>query len=110
MLETDKNLFNTKKIEVRESKTKGVYIENLTEAYAANETDVLKLMEQGNDARAVQATNMNENSSRSHSIFIMTVLQNNIEDKCAKSGKLYLVDLAGSEKISKTGYVSSIYL
>jgi len=65
-------------------------------------------MEQGNDIRAVAATNMNENSSRSHSIFIMTVIQNNIEEKCAKSGKLYLVDLAGSEKISKTGYAYNI--
>jgi kinesin family protein 5 len=63
----------------------------------------MQLMEQGSDSRAVSSTNMNENSSRSHSIFILTVLQNNLTEKCAKSGKLYLVDLAGSEKISKTG-------
>jgi len=71
--------------------------------FASCEEDVLTLMEQGNDIRAVSSTNMNENSSRSHSIFIMTVQQNNVAEKCAKSGKLYLVDLAGSEKISKTG-------
>lgn len=46
---------------------------------------------------------MNEGSSRSHMLFIMTVHQNNLEDLSAKSGKLFLVDLAGSEKISKTG-------
>lgn len=46
---------------------------------------------------------MNAESSRSHSIFIMTVQMNNSEDLSQKTGKLYLVDLAGSEKISKTG-------
>lgn len=46
---------------------------------------------------------MNAESSRSHSIFILTITQNNLEDLSQKTGKLYLVDLAGSEKISKTG-------
>lgn len=60
-------------------------------------------MRLGNSNRAISATNMNEGSSRSHMIFIMTISQNNLNDMSAKSGKLYLVDLAGSEKISKTG-------
>jgi len=46
---------------------------------------------------------MNAESSRSHSLFILTITMNNIEDGSCKIGKLYLVDLAGSEKISKTG-------
>ena len=46
---------------------------------------------------------MNERSSRSHMLFILTISQNNTEDLSAKSGKLYLVDLAGSEKVGKTG-------
>ena len=46
---------------------------------------------------------MNEHSSRSHSIFILTINQTNKKDCSSKIGKLYLVDLAGSEKISKTG-------
>jgi len=46
---------------------------------------------------------MNAESSRSHSIFILTVTQNNTADLSCKVGKLYLVDLAGSERISKTG-------
>ena len=46
---------------------------------------------------------MNEGSSRSHMIFIMTINQNNLNDLSAKTGKLFLVDLAGSEKIAKTG-------
>ena len=48
---------------------------------------------------------MNEHSSRSHSIVILTILQSNVKESTAKTGKLYLVDLAGSEKISKTGYL-----
>ena len=46
---------------------------------------------------------MNAESSRSHSMFVITIVMNNNEDQSCKTGKLYLVDLAGSEKISKTG-------
>ena len=46
---------------------------------------------------------MNEQSSRSHMIFIMTVNTMDKRDQSIKTGKLYLVDLAGSEKVSKTG-------
>lgn len=46
---------------------------------------------------------MNEASSRSHLVFVMTIYQNNLEDLSAKSAKLTLVDLAGSEKVGKTG-------
>ena len=57
----------------------------------------------GSSNRAVTATNMNAESSRSHSMFVITIVMNNNEDQSCKTGKLYLVDLAGSEKISKTG-------
>jgi kinesin family protein 5 len=69
----------------------------------SQEDDVYQLMEEGNSNRAISATNMNEGSSRSHMIFMMTISQNNVNDMSAKSGKLFLVDLAGSEKIAKTG-------
>lgn len=46
---------------------------------------------------------MNEHSSRSHSIFMITVRQENLETQKKLHGKLYLVDLAGSEKVAKTG-------
>ena len=46
---------------------------------------------------------MNEHSSRSHSVFLINVKQENMENQKKLSGKLYLVDLAGSEKVSKTG-------
>lgn len=46
---------------------------------------------------------MNAESSRSHSIVLVTITQKNLDTGAAKSGKLYLVDLAGSEKVGKTG-------
>ncbi len=46
---------------------------------------------------------MNDQSSRSHSLFLMTVTQTNTNSQSVRSGKLYLVDLAGSEKVGKTG-------
>lgn len=46
---------------------------------------------------------MNAESSRSHSIFLITIQQRNTESGAQKTGNLYLVDLAGSEKVGKTG-------
>lgn len=45
---------------------------------------------------------MNEHSSRSHSVFLINVKQENLENEKKLSGKLYLVDLAGSEKVRFT--------
>ena len=64
-------------------------------------------MKFGNDNRATAATKMNDRSSRSHSLFVLTIIMANSEDGSCKTGKLYLVDLAGSEKIAKTGAVGS---
>ncbi len=62
--------------------------------------DVFKI---GSANRSICATNMNEKSSRSHSIFIITLFQKNIKTESTKAGKLYFVDLAGSERLQKTG-------
>lgn len=53
---------------------------------------------------------MNEHSSRSHSVFLINVKQENLENQKKLSGKLYLVDLAGSEKVSKTGAEGKIFI
>jgi kinesin family protein 5 len=58
--------------------------------------EVYKLIEIARNCRSIASTNMNERSSRSHMIFILTISQNNTVDLTAKTGKLYLVDLAGS--------------
>lgn len=55
------------------------------------------------DKRHASKKDMNAESSRSHSIFLITVQQRNTESGAMKSGNLYLVDLAGSEKVGKTG-------
>lgn len=63
---------------------------------------MFEVMRAGSKNRSIAATRMNEKSSRSHSIFILTVYQKNTATDAAKMGKLYLCDLAGSEKIGKT--------
>jgi kinesin family protein 5 len=58
-------------------------------------------MEEGKNNRHIAVTNMNEHSSRSHSVFLINVKQENVENEKKLTGKLYLVDLAGSEKVNK---------
>ncbi|KAE9986342.1 hypothetical protein EG327_004389 [Venturia inaequalis] len=88
---------------IHEEKNRGVYVKGLLEVYVSAVSEVFEVMRRGGDARMVAATNMNQESSRSHSIFVITVTQKNVETGSSKSGQLFLVDLAGSEKIGKTG-------
>ncbi|KAL9648157.1 hypothetical protein ABK040_007521 [Willaertia magna] len=82
---------------------KGIYVQGATEEYVTSAEEVFTLMRQGARNRVVSATRMNEESSRSHSIFIITLNQKHLVNLESKSGKLFLVDLAGSEKVKKTG-------
>jgi len=88
---------------IHEEKNRGVYVKGLLEVYVSAVSEVFEVMRRGGEARMVAATNMNQESSRSHSIFVITVTQKNVETGSSKSGQLFLVDLAGSEKIGKTG-------
>ncbi|RYP75716.1 hypothetical protein DL771_002203 [Monosporascus sp. 5C6A] len=88
---------------VHEERNRGVYVKGLLEIYVSSVEEVFEVMKRGGNARAVAATNMNQESSRSHSIFVITVTQKNLETGSSKSGQLFLVDLAGSEKVGKTG-------
>ncbi|KAF9246507.1 kinesin heavy chain [Melanogaster broomeanus] len=90
-------------LQVHEEKSRGVYVKNLSDYYVSSAREVYEIMRQGGAARVVTSTNMNAESSRSHSIFLITIQQRNIETGAQKSGNLYLVDLAGSEKVGKTG-------
>lgn len=63
----------------------------------------MEVIDEGKSNRHIAVTNMNEHSSRSHSVFLINVKQEHQENKKTLTGKLYLVDLAGSEKVSKTG-------
>ena len=66
-----KDLFNPKKdnLEIREDKNNGIYIKDLTEDYCLSEDEVYDLMKRGNKNRKVASNNVNESSSRSHSLF-----------------------------------------
>lgn len=88
---------------VHEEKNRGVYVKGLLEIYVSSVAEVYEVMRRGGSSRAIASTNMNQESSRSHSIFVITVTQKNVETGSAKSGQLFLVDLAGSEKVGKTG-------
>lgn len=89
-------------LKVRETPAKGVWVENLVEEFVTNEMEVLDLLQRGEKHRTTSATGMNETSSRSHSLFVLTVTQR-LKDGSTKIGKLNLGDLAGSEKVGKTG-------
>lgn len=90
-------------LQIHEDKAKGVYVKGLSDFYVGGQDDVYEIMRQGGNSRAVSSTNMNAESSRSHSIFLITIQQRNVETGTIKNGNLYLVDLAGSEKVGKTG-------
>ena len=104
-MEKIRDLINPDKdnLEIRQEKGKGVYIADVEERYIAEEKEIYDLMKLGNSNRSIASTLMNAESSRSHSIFVLSVTQNNTQELSCKTGMLYLVDLAGSEKISKTG-------
>ena len=92
------------KLNVRE-KDKVFYVENVTVIQAENSQMTLDIMKAGRVNRATGATKMNPGSSRSHSIFSITVESSTLDEQGEahyKVGKLNLVDLAGSERQSKT--------
>ena len=98
----------TKRLELKERPDTGVYVKDLSPFVCKSQSEIEQVMQVGNRNRSVGATKMNERSSRSHAIFMITV-------ECARPdpeengkphirvGKLNLVDLAGSERQAKTG-------
>ncbi|KIV78731.1 hypothetical protein, variant [Exophiala sideris] len=82
---------------------KGPYVKGLREIYVNTVEEVYTAMHLGQRSRVTASTNMNLESSRSHSIFLVTINQKDVNTGSQKSGMLYLVDLAGSEKVGKTG-------
>uniref|UniRef100_A0A8D3AMS9 Kinesin-like protein n=1 Tax=Scophthalmus maximus TaxID=52904 RepID=A0A8D3AMS9_SCOMX len=79
------------------------FTKGCTERFVTSPEEVMDVIDQGKANRHVAVTNMNEHSSRSHSIFLINIKQEHVETEQKLIGKLYLVDLAGSEKVSKTG-------
>lgn len=130
-----KDLLNPtgKKLKIHESPDIGIYVEDLCELVSfihcndkyrsfkfliifvvlqivRDSNDLLKLITQGNTVRRVASTNMNDQSSRSHSVFTIkierktsTELDGGLTREQTVKAKVNLVDLAGSERASKTG-------
>uniref|UniRef100_A0A4W5R877 Kinesin family member 13B n=1 Tax=Hucho hucho TaxID=62062 RepID=A0A4W5R877_9TELE len=94
-------------LRVREHKVLGPYVDGLSRLAVASYKDIESLMSEGNKSRTVAATNMNEESSRSHAVFniILTHTLKDLQSGTSgeKVSKLSLVDLAGSERAAKTG-------
>ncbi|KAK3865873.1 hypothetical protein Pcinc_028540 [Petrolisthes cinctipes] len=90
-------------LSVHEDKNRVPSVKGATERFVSSPEEVFEVIEMGKSNRHVAVTNMNEHSSRSHSVFLIQVKQENIENQKKLLGKLYLVDLAGSEKVGKTG-------
>ena len=85
---------------------KGVFIQGLEECPVKDAADALALLTKGSHRRQIAATKFNDHSSRSHSVFSITVHTketSNIGDDLLRVGKLNLVDLAGSENIGRSG-------
>ncbi|XP_056270574.1 kinesin-like protein KIF1A isoform X4 [Pseudoliparis swirei] len=98
---------NKGNLRVREHPLMGPYVEDLSKLAVTSYNDIQDLMDSGNKARTVAATNMNETSSRSHAVFniIFTQKRHNAdtENTSEKVSKISLVDLAGSERADSTG-------
>ncbi|XP_018417132.1 PREDICTED: kinesin-like protein KIF27 [Nanorana parkeri] len=105
---------NVKDIHIREDEKGNTVIVGAKESQVECADEVISLLEAGSAARHTSATQMNEHSSRSHTIFTITICQqsdknhNATDDSTARSvqmitSKFHFVDLAGSERATKTG-------
>jgi kinesin family protein 11 len=87
----------------------GVFIQGLEECFVRNAQEAIARLRKGSERRQIAATKFNDHSSRSHSVFTVTVCTK-IKDSSGvagedyiRVGKLNLVDLAGSENIGRSG-------
>uniref|UniRef100_A0A8C6TS66 plus-end-directed kinesin ATPase n=1 Tax=Neogobius melanostomus TaxID=47308 RepID=A0A8C6TS66_9GOBI len=94
---------NKGNLRVREHPLLGPYVEDLSKLAVTSYNDIQDLMDSGNKARTVAATNMNETSSRSHAVFNIIFTQRRHDADTENVSKISLVDLAGSERADSTG-------
>nr|XP_040238822.1 kinesin-like protein unc-104 isoform X5 [Anopheles coluzzii] len=98
---------NKGNLKVREHPLLGPYVEDLSKLAVTSYQDIHDLIDEGNKARTVAATNMNETSSRSHAVFTIFFTQKRQDRMTSleteKVSKISLVDLAGSERADSTG-------
>lgn len=96
-----------KNLMIREDTKTGVYVEGLTEEYVSNMADVISLLVRGSANRRVGSTAMNNESSRSHSVFTFVIesRSKSVSEgvSSVRTSRMNLVDLAGSERQKQTG-------
>ena len=93
----------SKPLKPRMDKSRGLYLPAAQQVTVRNIEEADRVLKLGNRNREMAATKMNIMSNRSHSIFLLTLLQTDVVEGMSKVSQLYLVDLAGSEKVCKTG-------
>lgn len=112
------NNSNNRKLRIHEkinaNKVKSIGIQNLTEYTINNYNQGIKYLKMGLQKKKTSSTNLNETSSRSHTIFSVQLYQkitsltpsgNDNEESVYRISKMNLVDLAGSENISRSGSI-----
>lgn len=95
-----------KPIALMEDGKGGVFVRGLEEEIVTTATEIYKILDKGSAKRRTAETLLNKQSSRSHSIFSITIHIKECTpegEELIKCGKLNLVDLAGSENISRSG-------
>ncbi|CAI0545219.1 unnamed protein product [Linum tenue] len=95
-----------KPIALMEDGKGGVLVRGLEEEIVCTADEIYKILEKGSAKRRTAETLLNKQSSRSHSIFSITIHIKEVTpegEEMIKCGKLNLVDLAGSENISRSG-------
>lgn len=90
-----------KNLQIRQNTSGAVYVENLTKENVGSIEEIYNIIKIGDSARKVTATNLNKESSRSHSILSIYLTQT-CPDSTHIASQLNLVDLAGSERADKT--------
>jgi ribosomal protein L12E/L44/L45/RPP1/RPP2 len=94
--------YSSMNYEIREDSEGNVFVKDLAMVPIASLKEAMEMIKVGVDIRATHETNMNANSSRSHTVFSITVIQRDKETDGAMTGTLNLIDLAGSERLKKT--------
>ncbi|KAI8819646.1 P-loop containing nucleoside triphosphate hydrolase protein [Fimicolochytrium jonesii] len=98
-----KKLEDLPKVSLQEDEQGNVHLGNLSCVPAKNEEEALNLLFIGDTTRMIAETPSNPSSSRSHCLFIISLLAKREGDATIRRSKLHLVDLAGSERVARTG-------
>lgn len=101
---------NNRKLRIHEKtigKSKSIGIQNLTEFCISDYNQGIKYLKMGLQKKKTSSTNLNDSSSRSHTIFSVQLFQKipSDDDSLYRISKMNLVDLAGSENISRSGSI-----